>query len=58
MCGSAPDIDVPPPPPEPPRLPNVTNRRQQATSDRGGVFSRTLLTRDFNVPSQSLLGSG
>lgn len=57
MCGS-PDIpDPPPPPPEPPRLPNVSGRRQQATSDRGGVFSRTLLTRDYNSPGQSLLGA-
>lgn len=59
MCiGGSPDIpDPPPPPPEPPRMPKTEGQPSKKAKQGGGVFAETLLTRDYETPGQSLLGS-
>lgn len=58
MCFSSPDMPAPPPPPaEPPKAPNTEGQPSKQKQQGGGVFSKTLLTREFDAPGQSLLGS-
>lgn len=59
MCTG--DTEVPEPPPVPPQAPHMPRTGGQPSksgnSGGGGVFAGTLLTEEYNVPGQSLLGS-